>query len=120
MAQTSEATGEKSRGGMTGRSVLHAVKRRPLTLFAVVLLAAGAATAVWFFLPLPKSTAVVVFQVGPAPGPFFQGGGGDGGAFRQAQLTLMKRRLTLNTVLKQPGIQQLGIIREQSDPLAWL
>jgi capsular exopolysaccharide synthesis family protein len=117
-----QENGEKRRSGITARSVLHAVKRRPLTLVGVALLAAAVGAGVWFFLPLPKSTAAMVFYVAPSRPSLLDGntGGGDAHSYRQSQTTLIKRRLTLNNILKQPNVQQLEVVRKQPEPLAWL
>ncbi len=115
-------TSEKRRAPLSARSVLHAVARRPFTLLGVAVLAGAAGAAVWFFLPLPKSTAAMVFHIAPSR-PTLLGavdGEGTSHSYKQSQVTLMKRHLTLNTVLKQPEVQKLEILRKHDEPLAWL
>lgn len=97
---------EPKRGGLSPRLVLHAVRRRPYALLGVVTAAGLAAAGVWFLLPLPKVTAEVVFHVASqAPALLTPTAEGrvDFASYKQSQAALVKRRLTLNSALKQPG-----------------
>jgi hypothetical protein len=68
--------------------------------------------------------AVVVFHIARTPPAVLpERGAADAAEFesyRNAQSALVRRRLTLNAVLKQPGVANLGVVRAQADPLAWL
>ncbi len=114
---------EKRGGGLNARAVAHAVKRRPLTLLGVAILAAGVGSAVWFFLPLPKATAATIFHIS-AQAPVLLNSTIESrvefGSYRQSQVALVKRRLTLSSVLKQPAVQNLDVVRKQTDTLVWL
>jgi succinoglycan biosynthesis transport protein ExoP len=120
---TPDAAEPKAVGGLNSRVVLNAVRRRPLPLAGVVALAGVAAAVVWFLLPLPKLTAVMVFHISshiPVVLPGGQVSGPDPASYRQTQATLIKRHLTLNNALKEPGVSSLKLIRSQGDPVAWL
>lgn len=114
----------KRAGGLNARVVVHAVRRRPIGTAGVVALGAAAAAAVWFFLPLSKATATVVFQIAsqtPALLTPTAEGRTDFNSYKQSQATLVKRRLTLNAVLKQPAVGGLETLRKATpDPLTWL
>jgi hypothetical protein len=68
--------------------------------------------------------AVVVFHIaGTPPAVLPERGAADAAEFesyRTTQSVLVRRRLILNAVLKQPGVANLGVVRAQADPLAWL
>src|SRR5687768_13209148 len=106
--QPATATEPKRPAGINGRVVLHAVRRRPLAFTGVVALAAAAAAVVWFFLPLPRETAAVVFHVAsqtpsvldPTPNQ------GNINSYKASQAALIKSRLTLNAALNQPAINE--------------
>jgi capsular exopolysaccharide synthesis family protein len=120
---TPSAPEPKSVGGLNGRVVLNAVRRRPLLLVAAAVLGAGAAAAVWFLLPLPKLTAVMVFHIKshvPVMLPNGQPAGPNPVAHLQAQPALIKRHLTLSEALKEPEVANLRSVRGHPDPVAWL
>jgi capsular exopolysaccharide synthesis family protein len=111
--------------GLNHRLVLQAIRRRPLRSLAVVAFAITMALAVWFFLPLPKVTAAVVFQVATQRPRLLDSDGPDGDApfasYRASQASLVKSHATLNATLRQPGILDLKVIRTATpDPLSWL
>src|SRR5690348_5807585 len=92
----------KRRGGINGRVVLHAVRRHPLALLGVLTLAGSVAAGVWFFLPLTKVTAAVVFHIASQPNAVLRPTAVDQVGFdsyKQAQAALVKRRLTLTKAL---------------------
>jgi capsular exopolysaccharide synthesis family protein len=126
MSNANEGTGAVAPkiSGLNHRVVLHAVSRYPILFAVVVLLSAGTAASVWFFLPLPKVTAVVVFHVAVQPPSLLPGASSDGVPFpsyKQSQASLVKSRMTLSSVLKQPGVSGLGVVRmADNDPLSWL
>lgn len=126
MSNANEETGAAppKSSGLNHRVILHAVCRYPLLFALVVLLGAGAAASVWFFLPLPKVTAAVVFHVAVQPPSLLPGAPSDGVPFpsyKQSQASLVKSRMTLSSALKQPGVNGLGVVRMAgNDPLSWL
>lgn len=119
-----QPTAGPKRGGLSPRVVLHAVRRRPLALVGVAAAAGLAAAGVWFFLPLPKVTAEVVFHVASqAPAVLTPTAEGrvDFASYKQSQAALVKRRLTLSSALKQPGVSGLEVVRKaEPDALTWL
>lgn len=126
-ATTNEAiaNAEPKRVGLNGRFVLHAIRRRPLPFLGILTLTAAAFAVVWFFLPLPKVTAAVVFQVATRTPSLLTNTTGDGEAsflsFKQSQASLVKSRLTLLSVTKQPGVGDLTVIQNAvPDRLSWL
>jgi capsular exopolysaccharide synthesis family protein len=87
------------------------------------LAAVAAAAAVWLYLPLPKMTGYVIFHVSAQPQTVLTPVGdarADFTYYRQAQVALVKSRPVLNTALNQPEMANLGLLKGQSDPYAWL
>ena len=120
-----DAAEPRKPGGLNGRVVLHAVRRRPVVFVGVVALSAVAAAAVWFFLPLPKVTAAVVFHVASHTPtlltPTAQSDGVPFASYKLSQASLVKSRLTINNALKQPGVNGLGVVRTADpDAITWL
>jgi len=114
----------KSRGGINARVVFHAVQRHPLAILSVIFLAVASAAGVWFFLPLHKKSAAIVFHIDSQPqallAPTLESRI-DFAAYRLAQMALLKSRRTLNAVLKEPDVRNLQMIRmAQPDLLGWL
>jgi capsular exopolysaccharide synthesis family protein len=100
-----------------------AIYRYPRTTAVTVLLAAAAAAAVWTFLPLPRLTGYMTFQISAAPNTLITPVGSDRTDFnmyRQRQATAVKSRVVLNEALKKPGVADLPMLRDRSDPLNWL
>jgi polysaccharide biosynthesis transport protein len=123
--ESSESAEPKRAGALSGRLVLHAIRRRPLAFLGVLLLGGSVGAGVWFFLPLPKVTAAVVFQVASRTPSILERTSSEGDAsflsYKQSQAALVKRRLTLNTALNQPGIKGLGVFKGiDTDELSWL
>ncbi len=114
----------KQRGGINIRVVFHAVTRHPLAVFGVIILAVASLAGVWFFLPLPKKSAAVVFNISAQPqvvlAPTLESRV-DYSAYRQSQIALLKSRRTLNAALKEPEVRNLVMIQTaQPDALTWL
>lgn len=130
MSQTNEATAaqpEAAKGaGLNHRVVLQAVRRRPLALVAAAVLALGAAAAVWFFLPLPKTTAAAVFHIASqTPTLLTPSSTSESGtpfaSYKLSQVSMVKSRLTLSAALRQPGVTELGVVRTaEPDAINWL
>src|SRR5712664_43833 len=60
--------GTGSKGGSFGLGTfVRGLRRYPLLTLLCVVAAGAAGAAVWFFLPLPKLTAYVVFQISAKP-----------------------------------------------------
>lgn len=106
------------------RLIGRAIRRRPLLCCCVSLLGIGTGLGIWFFLPLPKLTGAAVFHLASqTPTVLERSAGGDGSfaSYKQSQAALVKRRLTLNAALNQPGIRQLGILKGVTgDEINWL
>ena len=57
-------SGARPKSGSLGLgTVTRGVRRHPLITFVAILAATAVGGAVWFFLPLPKMTAYVTFQI---------------------------------------------------------
>src|SRR5262249_21629484 len=81
------------------------------------------ATAIWFFLPLPKMTAYATFQVSSQPQSLIApvaDSKSDFMVYRQAQAALVKSRTVLNAALNQPGMSENPLLAREVDKLAWL
>jgi capsular exopolysaccharide synthesis family protein len=99
------------------------MRRHPLLVVLTLLAAGGAATGVWYFLPLPKMTAFAVFHVSSQPpsllAPLAESQE-NFGYYKQAQSVLVRSRLVLNAALSSPDVANLGMFRTRDDPVAWL
>jgi len=115
---------QRSKGGISLRVVSNAISRHPLAFVCVLLLAIAAGLGIWFFLPLPKRTAVVVFQVSSqSPSLLTTPGEGrsDFASYKQSQMALIKSRRTFNAALNVEGVSGLEIIQTADpDPMTWL
>ncbi len=115
---------KSSGGGINARVVFHAIQRHPIAFLGVIVLAAASASCVWFFLPLPKKSAAIVFHISSQPQVLFAptiDNHIDFASYRQAQMALLKSRRTLNAALKDTDIRNLEMIRlAKPDPLIWL
>jgi len=104
-------------------TVWRGVRRHPMmsAFFLVGAIVAGA--GIWFFLPLPKLTAFVVFQVSAQPQTLLTAVGdarADFNLYCQAQSALVRSRQVLNGALKQPGLANNATLTSQNDKIAWL
>jgi capsular exopolysaccharide synthesis family protein len=103
-------------------ALLKALRRRwVLASFAGVICAGVAASATWFLLPL-KHTAQTLVQV-PLDFPMileYKREHTDLLNHQKNQVSLVKSRLVLNSILKNPKVAELSVVREQPDPLDWL
>src|SRR5262249_8943331 len=99
------------------------VRRHPIVSLLMVMASAGIATAIWFFLPLPKMTAYATFQVSSQPQSLIApvaDSKSDFMVYRQAQGALVKSRTVLNAALNQPGMSENPLLAREVDKLAWL
>jgi polysaccharide biosynthesis transport protein len=106
-------------------SLLRAVRRYSLLVFVFALLAIAAGAVVWFFLPLPKMTAQMVYFVNGTPPYKISAnvfGEKDAASYRTQQANLFKNRFLLNAVLQEPGIATLLIFEQGGiqEPVDWL
>jgi capsular exopolysaccharide synthesis family protein len=89
-----------------------------------LLVAAVAAASAWYLTSATsytvittlhvKSTTPVVMRDPRAVEPV------DFRTFQSIQMSAVKRRVVLNSALREPKVAQLAIVREQQDPLDWL
>jgi capsular exopolysaccharide synthesis family protein len=85
-------------------------------------LGAGAASAVWLKLPVPKVTASSVLELSSQI-PSVVAPSGDNrefNSFRQLQSNLIKHRRVLGGALERPELRNLPLIQKTSDPVAYL
>src|SRR5262245_60474695 len=102
------------------RSLFKALRRRWLMALAVGLVfAAAAGVGTWYFLPPSKYTARTLMRI-PAVTWVGKADASTGQSDQRTHVALIKSRLVLDSVLKQPGIADLTILREQPDPIVWL
>ncbi|MBN9518386.1 hypothetical protein J0H58_07690, partial [bacterium] len=110
-------------GGLNARVVAHAVRRRPLAVAGIALLAGAVAVGVGSFLPLPKATAAVVFHIAtntPSLLAPTAEGRVDFTAYKQTQAAMVKRRLTIVNALKDTGMNLETFRTAEPDPVTWL
>src|SRR5262245_39036663 len=127
MTGTDMTTGLKreSRGsdGISGRLFWQAVRRHPVLFLGVLLLTVAAGAALWKWLPLPRYTATVVFQVNSqAPAVLAPPAEGrvDFSSYRQTQSALIHKRQVLANALSQPESRNLAFVRSHQDPVTAL
>lgn len=115
---------KKADAGVSLVLVLHAVQRHPFALLGVILLAVSSIAGVWYFLPLPKKSAAIVFHISSQQQTLLVSASenrGDFSAYKQSQMALVKSRRTLNAALKEPEIRNLQMIRTANpDAISWL
>ncbi len=128
--QSQPALPNKSKSGkISFRTARNAVAHHPIIFTALILTSLAVAAAVWFFMPLPKNTAIVVFQLsGHAPHVISSTGHEnqvDLRAYGSQQVATVKRRQVLSTALnddknmsKAPNFKEL--LDMQPDKLGWL
>jgi len=104
-----------------GAAVIRVLRRRWLiTLVLGGILATLGAVAGYRFLPI-KHTAQVRFHISTQrPAIVFQSDGSDLNNYERTQVELIKSELVLKEAVQRPGIAELGVVREQGDPVAWL
>ena len=122
-AETRNNDDTKPIGGLSVRVVFNAIRHHPLVFVGVLLFTAAAAAGVWFFLPLPRVTAAVVFRVSSQPESLLSGVDNryDFSTYKQSQMTLIKSRRTLNAALNVPAVRDLPFIQQaEPDAPTWL
>lgn len=113
----------KSGSGIDLRTLWSAVYRYPITTAITVALAAVAGVLTYVFVPLPRLTAYMTFQVSASPYTLMTPVGSDRSDFqmyRQRQSTAVRSRVVLNEALKKPEVANLPLLRERAEPLNWL
>jgi capsular exopolysaccharide synthesis family protein len=105
-----------------------------IALGAGVLAALVFGTAAWFLVPQAKFKAQAVLQVAAQPPQVLfrtvdtqsLNNGEEYARYQKTQIAWVTSRLVLNAALQQQGgsshipVKQLGMIREQPDPVRWL
>jgi polysaccharide biosynthesis transport protein len=106
-----------------GRLLFQAIRRHPVLSLGAILLTAATGAALWFWLPLPRYTASVVFQVAAQPPTVLAASADnrvDFPAYRQTQAALVKKRQVLTAALERPEVRELSAARDPADPVAAL
>jgi uncharacterized protein involved in exopolysaccharide biosynthesis len=82
------------------------------------------AAAAWYFLPAKYSAYALLRISESEPAPLIPDQRGTTTLseryFENTQVALIKSRPILLAALRQPGISELGVVRSQDDPAAWL
>jgi succinoglycan biosynthesis transport protein ExoP len=105
--------------------LLVALKRRWFLALMLGLVCAGGISAALWYLHTPKFTVRTVLNVAAYPRPILPGvdtgeRGNDFANYQRTQIASVKSRMLLNSVLRNPKVAELPIIRQQIDPLSWL
>lgn len=112
---------QDAEGGINGRRVLHALRRRWLPAAVVgSLLALACAIPMYLFLPRGYEAVVWLRIRGNAS---LLGGAADSNeyeAYRKTQIALLKSPVVLHAALRRPGISSLRTITDEDDPVRWL
>jgi capsular exopolysaccharide synthesis family protein len=104
--------------------LLKALRRRLVPALTVgLILAVIAGTATWYMMPPPKITAQTQLHVTVnPPNPLFPEKSGENQEeFMLRQASLIRDRFVLTAALREhPGLVQMSLLKDQSDPLQWL
>lgn len=104
--------------------LLKALRRRWLLAACAGVLAALAAMGItWLVMPAGKYSASTLLRVASNQPTFLfkvDPNSPDAMSYRSTQLVLIKSRLVLNTVLRQPKVAELQEIKDEIDPAEWL
>jgi succinoglycan biosynthesis transport protein ExoP len=102
--------------------VRSALCRRPLLTAGVVLAAALAGAAVWFFLPEPKLTGYVLFQIHSRPPHILNPQQSqDFNTYRLGQASLVKDRVVLSSALSsKPELARAKLLDDWQDKVSGL
>ena len=112
--------GDPLGGGVEFVRVWHAFRRRWLSSIALGLALAGLLAALAWLL-LPKGyEAVAWLRVRANQGAFSGNSGGDYDQYRKTQLQLIKSPFVLTAALRRPGIANLSMLVDETDPVGWL
>jgi polysaccharide biosynthesis transport protein len=113
------------RGGMDVNWFVHCLRRRIVLAVCMGLVVAfGAAIALWFIFP-ESSSAVALFQVNSKePSLAFDVNHGndirDFDILQKTQLALLRSHFVLQAALRGPGIASLSALAGERDPVQWL
>jgi succinoglycan biosynthesis transport protein ExoP len=113
----------KSARGVSARVVFNSVRHHPIVFAGVLLVATAVGAGIWFFLPLPKKTGVVFFQVSSQSQSLLAQSENriDFLAYKQRQMAMVKSRMTLSAALNDPSLKGLPmIVTADPDALTWL
>jgi succinoglycan biosynthesis transport protein ExoP len=108
----------------TALALLKALRRcwlLALSLGSLCLLVVGPTT--WYLVPPSKYQARAMFLVSSVPPQIIfktSEARADFATYQQTQVTLITSQLVLNHALRQPGVANLGIVKTQANPVAWL
>jgi capsular exopolysaccharide synthesis family protein len=112
------------RGGMDANTFLHALRRRWLLAVCMgLVLASGAAVALWFLFPA-SSSATALFRVAAKPESILvdlnKSNPQSFETLKKTQLALLRSDFVLTAALAKPGVSSLSILAGESDPVQWL
>jgi capsular exopolysaccharide synthesis family protein len=103
--------------------LLQALRRRWLLAISLgILLAPAVAVTVWVLRPI-TFTARTLLHVNSVPEQIvfsIPENRGDFGNYQRVQVALVKSRLVLNSALNDPTVQDLHVVKQLEDQLAWL
>lgn len=120
---TGLASPPTSASGVKAHMLWHAVRRHPISVLLLLVLAGAIAAAVWFFLPLPKLTGVAVFRVSSQPpailAPTVEGKA-EFNTYKTMQAALVGQRLVLNKALNELEGRDLPTLKREPDRLVYL
>ncbi len=110
-------------GGIDFQRAWHAFRRRWIPSLVVALALAGAAGAATFLMMPRGFESVSWLRVRDKPGSFLGGDLRDNAeyeAYRKTQVQLIKSPLVLTAALRRPGMETLGMLKDEGDKVGWL
>ena len=114
---------KRTGGKISLRTVRNAVARHPMVFAALIALSASVAVGVLLFMPLPKNTATVVFQLSDhAPRVISASSENqiDLRTYGNLQAATVKLRQVLSNALKHPEMEKAPLLKQQPTPIDWL
>ena len=115
-------TADPFASGIDYRRAWHAFRRRWLPSVVLgMLVSIGSAVPTWMFLPKGYEAAAWL-RVRDKTGMMTSGGrdAAEYEAYRKTQVQLIKSPFVLTAALRMPGIMELGMLRDETDPVNWL
>src|SRR5437762_4535788 len=108
------------------KALLQALKRRwPMAATLSILLRSAAAVGAWHGLPATFTAFAQLRIAAVTPSLVFHNannpeGRNDFSTYQRTQAAAIKNRHVLNAALKREDVRNLGVVREQAEPITWL
>jgi capsular exopolysaccharide synthesis family protein len=113
--EDAEKSGATKSGSFGIGTFFRGLRRYPIVASIFVLAACAAGAGVWFFLPLPKMTAFVVFKIESQPDALISQVGNAEPNYYRHQTALVKSRAVLNAALRDGNIADCELFKRDPE-----